>query len=342
MDPHRLGCALAAASAILLALKGVLIKDALNAGADPTALLWVRMAASLPCLAVVAWWCGRGAPPLPWRARLAAAACGLVGFHLAGFLDVHGIQHISVALERVILYLFPTMVVALNWALGRARPAPALWTAVAITWLGVAVSCIGQPLTRGSVPLGILLVAGAAAAYAAYFVGIEPLIRRHGALRTAALAMGAACLGVVVHGALAVPAGVWLRQPAAVWRDGLLLAGLCTVLPALLGGGALGRIGGGPSAVIASIGPGVTVLAAWAWLGERPTPWIALGLALSVVGAIVAGSAGARRPAAPAWPSAQGDAEQRASGLGSATGVGPATDGGALLDRPQTACGTPA
>lgn len=299
MDPYRLGCLLAAASAILLALKGVIIKDALSGGCDPTALFGVRMAASLPCFALVAWWCGRGSAPLPWRVRAAIAALGLTGFHLAGYLDVHGLQHITVALERVVLYLFPTVVIGLNWALGRSRPGPALWAAVAITWLGIAVSCIGQPLARGSVPLGILLVAGSAVAYATYFVGIEPLIRRHGTLRVAALALLAACAGVVLHAALAVAPQRWAQQPPALWLNGALLALLCTILPALLGGCAVGRIGGGPSAVIASIGPGITVLAAWAWLGERPTPWIWLGLSLTVAGAIVAGRTPSTRGATP-------------------------------------------
>lgn len=299
MVPHRLGCLLAAASAILLALKGVIIKDALNGGCDPTALFGVRMAASLPCFALVAWWYGRGAAPLPWRGRAAIAALGLTGFHLAGYLDVHGLQHITVALERVVLYLFPTLVVGLNWALGRSRPGPALWAAVAVTWLGIAVSCIGQPLARGSVPLGILLVAGSATAYAAYFVGIEPLIRRHGALRVTGLALLAACAGVVLHSALAIEPARWAQQPPALWVNGGLLALLCTILPALLGGCAVGRIGGSPSAVIASIGPGLTVLAAWAWLGERPTPWIWLGLTLTVVGALAAGRTSSPRGATP-------------------------------------------
>lgn len=287
--PYHVGCLLAATAAVFLACKGVLVKDALLAGADPTAIIAVRMGVSLPCFVAVLWWCSRGAPPISWRTIGLVAVLGLIGFHLASWLDVLGLRHVSVALERIVLYVYPTLVVGMNWALGRARPGPAMLIAVAVTWLGIAVSFADQTLAGSDVATGVLLVLGSALAYAIYMVGIEPTMRRFGGLRITALAMCAACSGVVVHGILAVPAELWAVQPAELWRDGVLLAAFATVLPILMGGAALRRIGGGPSAIISTIGPGVTVLAAWAWLGERPSPWTWAGLALTVAGSLVVG-----------------------------------------------------
>lgn len=289
LGPYHAGCLLAAGAAVFLACKGVLVKDALLAGADPTAVIAVRMGVSLPCFAVVLWWCSRGAPRLGRRSVGVVALLGLVGFHLASWLDVLGLRHISVALERIVLYIYPTLVVAMNWALGRARPGVAMLAAVAVTWLGIAVSFADQSVGGGEVAAGVVLVLGSALAYAVYMVGIEPTLRRHGGLRVTALAMCAACAGVVLHGVLAVPAHLWAAQPSALWRDGVLLAAFATVLPILMGGAALRRIGGGPSAIISTIGPGVTVMAAWAWLGERPTPWTWAGLALTVAGSLIVG-----------------------------------------------------
>lgn len=297
MDPYRAGCVLAAVAAILFAAKGVLIKEALLAGADATALLAVRMGISLPCFALAAWWFGRGALALPRRAQLAVAAFGLIGFHLASWLDVQGLRHITVALERVVLYIYPTLVVGLAWMLGRGRPGALLAIAVAVTWAGIATSCLDQPLGGGDLALGVGLVAGSAAAYAVYVVGIEGHVRRHGGMRIAALAMCTACSGVLAHALLAVPWSVWAVQPALLWRDGILLALVGTVVPVLLAGAALRRIGGGPSAVIGTIGPGITVVLAWAWLGERPSVWTWVGLALTVVGGLAVSLGG---PAASA------------------------------------------
>jgi drug/metabolite transporter (DMT)-like permease len=287
VDTYRLGCLLAAASAVLFAAKGVLIKDALNAGADATALLAVRMAVSLPCFALVAWWMGRGASRLGGRDLLLIGIFGVLGFHLASWLDIQGLRHIGVALERIVLYTYPTLVVALAWAVGRGRPRGVLVVAVAVTWAGIALSCLGQPLAGDDLALGVALVAGSATAYAVHIVGIEPVMQRHGGVRVAALGMCVACASALVHTAVQVPPALWRAQPAELWSRGTALALVGTVVPVLLAGAALRRIGGGPSAVIGTIGPGVTVLLAWVWLGEAPTVWTWIGLALTVAGGLV-------------------------------------------------------
>jgi drug/metabolite transporter (DMT)-like permease len=299
LNPYHVGCMLAAAAAIFLACKGVLVKDALLAGADPIAVIAVRMGVSLPCFAAVLWWCSRGVPSIGWQSVGLVAILGLIGFHLASWLDVLGLRHVSVALERIVLYVYPTLVVGMNWALGRARPGAGMLIAVAVTWLGIAVSFADQTLDGGNVATGVMLVLGSALAYAIYMVGIEPTLRRHGGLRTTALAMCAACGGVVLHGILAVPAALWAAQPSVLWRDGILLAVFATVLPILMGGAALRRIGGGPSAIISTIGPGVTVMAAWAWLGERPGLYTWIGLALTVAGSLIVGLQRREAPSAP-------------------------------------------
>ncbi len=286
MDPYRLGCLLAAASAILFAAKGVLIKDALNAGADATALLAVRMAVSLPCFALVAWWMGRGAARLGRRDLLLTGLFGVCGFHLASWLDIQGLRHVGVALQRIVLYVYPTLVVALAWAVGRGRPGGVLVIAVAVTWAGIALSCVGQPLAGADLALGVMLVAGSAAAYAVHIVGIEPVMKRHGGVRVAALGMCVACASALLHVLVQVPLALWAAQPSELWSRGTTLALLGTVVPVLLAGAALRRIGGGPAAVIGTVGPGITVLLAWAWLGETPTGWTWIGLALTVAGGL--------------------------------------------------------
>jgi drug/metabolite transporter (DMT)-like permease len=293
MSPDRrlwlLGCGMAAVAAILFATKGVLIKLALNAGADATALLAVRMGISLPCFALAAWWYGRGRTALSRREAGLVIILGLVGFHLASWFDVQGLRFIGVALERVVLYIYPPVVVLLGWLLGRGRPGAVLTTACLVTWLGVGVSCLDQPLHGDHLALGVALVAGSALAYAVHLVGIEPLMRAHGGARVAALGFCAAGIGVLVHAAVALPTGIWSVQPRELWTLGALLAIVGTVIPGLLAGAAISRLGAGPSAVIGTLGPGITVLLAWAMLGEQPTTLAWIGFALTVVGGAVVG-----------------------------------------------------
>lgn len=287
---HLIGCLIAAVAAILFATKGVLVKLALNDGVDATALLAVRMLVSLPCFALAAWWLGRGREPVPARSRLAVLALGVVGFHVASWLDFQGLRFIGVALERIVLYIYPTLVMLFAWAAGRGRPGALLAAAAAVTWAGVAVSCLDQPLAGEHLALGVGLVVASAAAFAVHLVGIEPFTRRLGGARTVAWAMCAACSGVLVHALIALPASAWHGSPM-LWPAGAALGLGATVVPVLLTGMAVARIGAAPSAVIGSIGPGMTVLLAWRVLGEVPTVLTWIGFALTIAGGVAIGLA---------------------------------------------------
>ena len=71
------------------------------------------------------WWSAPGRPALSSRDRLTLLARGFMAYHLAIFLDLLGLQCVSVGLERLMLYLYPTLVLLLlaverEWLLGGA------------------------------------------------------------------------------------------------------------------------------------------------------------------------------------------------------------------------------
>lgn len=137
------GIALAAAGSVLFSGKAVIVKLAYRHGADAVSLIALRMLFALPLFVMAAWWVERRArqPGVesPWRRGDArrVVAIGLVGYWLASFLDFLGLQYVSAGLERVILYLNPTLVllISLVW-LGR-RPARREWMAMAVAYAGV-------------------------------------------------------------------------------------------------------------------------------------------------------------------------------------------------------------
>ena len=75
----------------------------------------------------LSWWAGRGQPPLTRADWRMVVGLGFCGYYLASFLDFAGLQYINASLERLILYLNPTLVLALGVLLfntqGQARPA---------------------------------------------------------------------------------------------------------------------------------------------------------------------------------------------------------------------------
>src|SRR5690349_24984538 len=74
------------------------------------------MVYSAPLFGVLAWWAGRqpGAVRFERQDWLALVGLGFVGYYLASLLDFVGLQYVTASLERLILFVYPTIVVFLS------------------------------------------------------------------------------------------------------------------------------------------------------------------------------------------------------------------------------------
>uniref|UniRef100_UPI00192A207C EamA family transporter n=1 Tax=Escherichia coli TaxID=562 RepID=UPI00192A207C len=94
--------------------KAIIVKLAYRHGVDAVTLLMWRMLLALPFFLTLAWWAGRGKPPLTRRDLRDIALLGFTGYYLASFLDFAGLAYITASLERLILYLNPTLVLLIS------------------------------------------------------------------------------------------------------------------------------------------------------------------------------------------------------------------------------------
>jgi drug/metabolite transporter (DMT)-like permease len=281
-----LGLLCGVAAAVLFAGKAVLVRLAYAHGADPTALLALRMALSLPCFALAAWWFARRDGPLPVGDRVRLLALGVLGYHVASWLDFAGLRHIDAALERVVLFLYPTLIAVAAIVRGRESATARFLLTLAATYGGILLTW-GDRLAVGgfhATAVGVGLVAASAVAFAAYMVLGEDLIRRIGGLRAAAVAMTGACVTTAVHGLVATP-GALLHPTPAVFGLGAALAVLATVIPVFLAGLAVQHLGAARAAIVGCIAPALTALLAWALVGERLGMLGWLGIAVTMAGA---------------------------------------------------------
>ena len=108
------GLVLAMLGAIAFSGKAIIVKLAYRHGVDAVTLIMYRMLFALPLFAAMAWWSSRGKPPLARRDWLGILGLGVSGYYLASFLDFAGLAYISASLERLILYLTPTLVLLLS------------------------------------------------------------------------------------------------------------------------------------------------------------------------------------------------------------------------------------
>jgi drug/metabolite transporter (DMT)-like permease len=280
------GALWAACAALLFSTKGILVKLAFPYGVDATGFLGMRMALALPCFVAVWWWIGRRSAPLARGDLLRASALGVLGYHCASWLDFQGLRFVDVATERMVLYLYPTLVVFFAFLAGRGHLSRWIVAALILTYGGIGLTWAGHPEGGPDVALGVTLVAVSAAVYALYLVLAEPVIGRVGGLRFIAVAMTAACVSVLLQVLITRPLASWVL-PAPVYGYGLLLALPATVIPALLTGVAIRRIGPGPFAIIGALGPVSTVLLGWAILHERPGGLAWIGIVLTIAGGVL-------------------------------------------------------
>lgn len=281
------GLALAVAGSVMFSGKAIVVKLAYRYGVDAATLLALRMLFSVPFFVAALCWTSRGAPALSRREHAQLLTIGLLGYYLASYLDFVGLQYISAALERLILYLNPTLVLLLSLLVLRRPVSRFDLVALALSYGGILlVFWHDVRFDADGVALGATLVFVSAACYAVYLVLSGELVRRVGAIRLTAYAMCVATAGVLVQFVVLHPLAD-LAQPAPVLWLSVVNAALCTVLPVFATMIAVARIGAGPVALAGMIGPVSTIALGYVILDEPVSGWQAAGTALVLAGVFV-------------------------------------------------------
>ena len=281
------GLLLATFGAIAFSGKAIIVKLAYRHGVDAVTLIMYRMLFALPIFAVMAWWASRGKAPLTRKDWLGVGWLGFTGYYFASFLDFAGLAYISASLERLILYLNPTLVLLLGLVLYQRRITRPQIVGMAISYSGV-VLVFGHEITlQGSdAAWGALLVIFSAVSYAIYLVYSGEMVKRLGSMRLVGLATTVACLCCLLQFVVLRPLSAAVVVPEVLWLS-LLNAMLCTALPVLMVMMAIERIGASMAAQTGMVGPLSTILMGVLILGEPFTAWVAAGTVLVIAGIFV-------------------------------------------------------
>lgn len=282
------GSLFVAIAAFGFSAKAILVKLAYSHQVDAVTLLAMRMAFALPFFLVMALM--SRPPPDEGRSKVSDAmvvtGLGLLGYYLASLLDFLGLEYISAGLERLILFLYPTLVLIFSCVfLGRTIKGREI-AALILCTLGIAVVFYRRiSLAQPDLLLGTSLVFGSTIAYAVYLIGSHRVIVKLGPTRFTAYAMTVACVACLVQFAATHPI-VALQVPAKVYGLAFAMAVFSTVLPSLFLSMGIQRIGASRASLISSIGPVATIAMAYAVLGEMMYPEQLLGSLLILMGVL--------------------------------------------------------
>jgi drug/metabolite transporter (DMT)-like permease len=283
------GIVFATVGVLAFSFRPILIKLSYAAHpVSPTTLLFLRMALSLPFFLVIAWWLRKTEPRLTGRDWAAVAGLGFLGYYAASFLDFIGLQWVGAGVGRLILYLFPTLVVLLSFVFLRKTPGVREVLALVLSYAGIALVISNQIEATAEGKLfgfGVMLIFGSALCYAVYLVAGSQMVKRVGSMRFTAYSTVVATVPAVLQFVLLEPISA-LDLPAQVWGYAAVLATVSTVLPLFLQAEALNRIGANHFALIGAVGP-VSVAVTSAIGLDEPFTWVqALGGALVIFGVL--------------------------------------------------------
>ncbi len=290
--PHRLlGPLLVLIAAVGFAFKAILIKLLYAEFAiDPETVLALRLLFSLPFFVLMAVFAGGGgARTLDARDWRALTALGFIGYYLSSYFDFLGLQYISAGLERLILFLQPTIVVLLSAFLFKTRVRRHHLISIALSYGGIALvfaSNLHFSADPHTLTLGSGLVFMSALCFSCYLIGSGAVIPRIGAARFTAFASIIAC--AFATGQFFISHGVaGLVQPPKVYWLSLTMAMVSTVMPIWLMAEGVKRIGASQVSMISAIGPIITIYFGWLILNEPITTVQIAGALLVLAGVLL-------------------------------------------------------
>lgn len=274
---------------VLFSSKAVMVKLAYQYQVDALTLLLLRMLFSFPFYLTIA---------IIYSKKQSKTALvkidyywvvffGVVGYYLSSYFDFVGLQYIKASLERIILFLYPTIIIIFNKLFLKKPITFTQALAIFLTYIGIIITFWGEVAISGNdTYLGGFFILLCAITYAAYLVGSGWLIPKFGVVKFTAYVMLVSCFCVFIHFGLFSKVNLFNLQ-IEVYLLGFLIAIFATVIPSFLVSEAINRINSSNFAVIAGFGPISTIILAGIFLNEMLTLWQLFGALVVIFGILL-------------------------------------------------------
>lgn len=291
MQKQRLvGIVLAFIGSILYSTKAVFVKLAYQYDVDAVSLLLMRMMFSLPFYLGIAIYISRQSSNyrLTRQDYQQLFILGIIGYYLSSYLDFKGLEYITASLERLILFIYPTIVVLIGYFFYKEKISRSQIIALILTYIGIAVVFIGNVEigSQEDLVIGSVLIVLCSIFFAVYMVGSGQILPRVGTWRFTSYALTISSVAVIIHYFIENRGVGNFNYPLPVFGYGFLMATISTVIPTLLISEAIRRVGASNVAIIASVGPISTITLAWVFLDERLAVTQILGGVLVLAGVV--------------------------------------------------------
>ncbi|MDO6596803.1 DMT family transporter [Oceanihabitans sp. 2_MG-2023] len=274
---------------VMFSSKAVMVKLMYQYKIDAISALFLRMLFSFPFYIAIAYFYSSKKTDIPnlQKDYLWLIFFGVVGYYLASYFDFIGLTYIKASLERIILFVYPTIVLLFNKFFLKKPISKKQKLAIFITYIGIIITFGSEVSLHGkNVYLGGLFVFLSALTYASYLVGSGWLIPKFGVIRFTAYAMIVSCICVFIHFGITLNKEI-LNYPWQVYALGFCVAFFATVIPSFLVSKSIQLINSSNFAVVAAIGPISTIILAVIFLNEKLTYLQILGTVVVILGVLL-------------------------------------------------------
>ncbi|MEL0456988.1 DMT family transporter [Flavobacteriaceae bacterium SZ-1-7] len=274
---------------VMFSSKAVMVKLAYQYQVDALSVLLLRMLFSFPFYLVVAVIYSRKENKVKITSKdyTWVAFFGFLGYYLSSYFDFVGLVYIKASLERIILFLYPTIILIFNRLFLNKPITKTQIIAIILSYVGIVIAFWGEVAISGNDTfIGGFLILLCAITYASYLVGSGWLIPKLGVVKFTSYAMLVSCICVFVHYGLVSKIDI-LNYPWEVYLLGFLIAIFATVIPSYLVSEAINRINSSNFAVIAGFGPISTIVLAAIFLNEHLTMMQLFGALVVIIGILL-------------------------------------------------------
>lgn len=271
---------------VLFSSKAVMVKLAYQYDVDAISVLLLRMLFSFPFYVVIAFLSRKKGNSLPVTKKdyVWLVFFGFVGYYLASYFDFVGLTYIKASLERIILFIYPTIVLFFNKIFLKKPITKVQAGAILLTYIGVVIAFWDEVAISGNdTYLGGFFIFLSAVTYASYLVGTGWLIPKFGVVKFTSYAMLVSCVCVFIHYGFINEISLF-SFPWQVYGYGFLIAVFATVIPSFLVSMSIKMISSSNFAIVAGIGPISTIILAAIFLNEKLTLLQFFGALIVIIG----------------------------------------------------------
>lgn len=286
LSDKRVGALIAIIGVVMFSAKAVMVKLGYRYDVDAVTLLLLRMIIAFPFYFFISIKETRKTNSYRMSPKdiLVVIGLGFIGYYLASYFDFYGLQFISASLERLILFVYPTLVLIISVVFLRRIASRLQILAIIVTYLGIFIAFAEDLAIEGDrLWIGVASIFLSALTYAIYLVGSGEMIPKIGAVRFTAYAMTVSCMMVIMHYLVTNSLEVF-QQTWQVYALGFGMATISTIIPSFLISEAIKRLGASNFAIYGSIGPISTILLAIIFLDERIDFYQVIGTIIVIVG----------------------------------------------------------